>query len=205
MSGPLALVFGGTFDPPHRGHVAMASAAADLVGAAEILVIPAAVNPQRTGAPPAPADERLALVRLAFRGEPRAEVLDLEMSRGGPSYTIDTLRDLAARRPGASFRLLIGSDQAVNFTTWRDWREVARLAEPAIVVRPPHEAASLAAELRRIHGADADRWIARILPLPPTPERSTAIRVALAAGLAPDDLDPEVAGRCLSRGLYRDG
>ena len=191
---PLRLgLFGGTFDPPHRGHVAIARAAADLVGATSILVIPAAINPQRSGSPPAPADDRLAMARLAFRHEPRAEVLDLEVVRGGPSFTIDTLRELARLRPGTRFRLLVGSDQAVNFTTWRDWREIERLAEPAIVVRPPHDAATLAAELRRLHGSDADRWIARILPIAPTPERSTAIRAELAAGRVPEDLDPEVA------------
>jgi nicotinate-nucleotide adenylyltransferase len=203
MSGPVALVFGGTFDPPHRGHVAIARAAADLVGAASILVIPAAFNPQRSGSPPAPADDRLAMTRLAFRHEPRAEVLDLEIARGGPSWTIDTLRELARQRPGTRFRLLIGGDQAVNFTTWREWREVERLAEPAIVARPPLDAASLAAELRRVHGPDDDRWIARILPIPATPGRSTAIRTALAEGLPTDELDPEVLRHCRERGLYR--
>ena len=198
---PIALVFGGTFDPPHRGHVAIASSAADLVGARSILVIPAAVNPQRTGTPPSPAADRLAMSRIAFRNEPRAEILDLEILRGGPSWTIDTLRELARLRPGTRFRLLVGSDQAVNFTTWREWREIERLAEPAIVVRPPHDAATLAAELRRLHGSDADRWIARILPIAPTPERSTAIRAELAAGRVPEDLDPEVASWIAGRSL----
>jgi nicotinate-nucleotide adenylyltransferase len=196
----VALVFGGTFDPPHRGHVAIARSAADLVGAGSILVLPAAVNPQRTGTPPSPAADRLAMARIAFRNEPRAEILDLEVGRGGPSYTIDTLRELARLRPGTRFRLLVGSDQAVNFTTWREWREVERLAEPAIVIRPPHDAASLAYELHRLHGAEADRWIARILPIAPTPERSTAIRAELAAGRVPDDLDPEVARYVAERG-----
>lgn len=202
MSGPVALVFGGTFDPPHRGHVAIARAAADLVGATSILVIPAAINPQRTGSPPAPAADRLAMARLAFRDEPRAEVLDLEIARGGPSYTIDTLRELARLRSDTRFRLLIGGDQAANFTTWREWREVERLAEPAIVARPPLDAAPLAAELRRVHGAEADRWIARILPVPVTPERSTEIREALAAGRIPPDIDPVVARYAAGRGLW---
>lgn len=202
MSGPVALVFGGTFDPPHRGHVAIAQAAADLVGASSILVVPAAINPQRSGSPPAPAADRLAMTRLAFRHEPRAEVLDLEIARGGPSFTIDTLRELARLRPGIRFRLLIGGDQAVNFTTWREWREVERLAEPAIVARPPLDAAALTAELRRVHGAEANRWTARILPVPTTPERSTAIREALAAGSATDDLDPGVARYAVERGLW---
>lgn len=202
MSEPVALVFGGTFDPPHRGHVAIARAAADLVGATSILVIPAALNPQRSGSPPAPAADRLAMARLAFRDEPRAEVLDLEIARGGPSFTIDSLRELARLRPGTRLRLLIGGDQAVNFTTWREWREVERLAEPAIVARPPLDAASLAAELRRVHGPDADRWTARILPVPTTPERSTDIRAALSAGLIPPEVDPAVARYAAGRGLW---
>ena len=100
MSAPVTLVYGGSFDPPHAVHARIASEAADVVGASRILVVPAGVNPQRTGRPPAPAEHRLAMVRLAFADDPRVIVDDRELRRAGPSYTVDTLEALAAERPG---------------------------------------------------------------------------------------------------------
>ena len=208
MQRPPALVFGGTFDPPHRVHVAMARAAADALGARAVLVIPAAINPQRVdGRPPAPGEERLAMARIAFRDEPRAAVLDLEIRRAGPSYTVDTLRALhdAGEAP---LRLLVGSDQALNLPTWRSWEEVVRLAPPAIVVRPPFTQATLAQAFRERRPEDAEAWIDRILPIPPVAMASTDVRAALAGGAEsphrePPDLDPAVLSYLRARDLYR--
>jgi nicotinate-nucleotide adenylyltransferase len=202
--GP-ALVFGGTFDPPHRRHVEMARRAADELGARSILVIPAALNPQRSAALPAPASDRLELATLAFRDEPRARVLDLELRRSGPSYTIDTLRTLHEQGE-APLRLLIGSDQALNFPTWKSWREVVALAPPAIVLRPPHDRANFAALARERFGGDAPAWIDRVLPLEPVELSATALREALARGVsatALDGLAPDVARAIDQRLLYR--
>jgi nicotinate-nucleotide adenylyltransferase len=198
------LVFGGTFDPPHRRHVEMASAAADALDAAAILVIPAALNPQRANALPVAAEERLALARIAFAKEPRAQVLDLEVRRGPPSYTIDTLEELA-RLGHANLRLLLGSDQALNLPTWRAWRDVVRLAPPAIVVRPPLDRDAL----RRAFAErfdDPDRWMDRVLAVAPQDLSSTEVRAALASGdeaRLRDLLDPAVARAIRERGLYR--
>src|SRR5215471_7567882 len=98
-------VMGGTFDPIHLGHVAMAEAAADCAGLDRVLLIPASVPPHRAAAT-APAGDRLAMVRLAAAGHPRLEVSDIELRRAGPSYTADTLRPLARDRPGAELHLL---------------------------------------------------------------------------------------------------
>ncbi|MFO0826597.1 MAG: nicotinate (nicotinamide) nucleotide adenylyltransferase [Phycisphaerales bacterium] len=196
------LVFGGTFDPPHRVHADIARRAADILGAEEIWVIPAAVNPQRTGAPPAPPDDRLAMTRIAFRHEPRARILDVEIRRGGPSYTIDTLRELRAKddRP---MRLLIGSDQALNFPTWRSWRDVAELAPPAIVLRPPHDAATFARDATAAFGPEAPAWIERVLPIPPVDMSATDVRLGVARGASTSrELDDEVAGYVREHRLY---
>jgi nicotinate-nucleotide adenylyltransferase len=201
------LVFGGTFDPPHRAHVAMATAAADALGATTILVVPAFLNPQRSDRPPTDARHRLAMTRLAFALDPRVEVLDIEIARGGASYTVDTLRSL--RGLGyAPMRLLIGGDQALGFRSWRAWEDVVALAEPIIVVRPPDDRASLCAKLSEAHPNDAARWHARILDCPPIPMASTDVRAALAAprdALQPpiDGLDPAVLAYIDAHGLYR--
>lgn len=203
--GAPTIVFGGTFDPPHRRHVEMASAAADAVGAREILVIPAALNPQRLTAAPAPAEDRLELVRLAFRDEPRATVLDAEIRRGPPSFTIDTLRELNARGHG-DLRLLVGSDQALNLPTWRAWREIVATAPPLIVLRPPHTPESFA-DLARSRFDDPERWIAWVLPIAPLDVSSSAIRASLAhGGTSPstaEKLDDEVLAAIRRRHLYK--
>jgi nicotinate-nucleotide adenylyltransferase len=197
------LVFGGTFDPPHARHVQMARLAADAVGADGVLVVPAAVNPQRTGTPPSPAEHRLAMVRRAFAADPRAWVDDREIRRGGPSFTVDTLESIAREHPGARLRLLLGGDQALNFASWRLPERIEALAEPVVVPRPPLDAASLRRELTARTGGE--RWTDRVLPEMPVDVRSTELRATLAEGRTPSAslLDPAVADYALANRLYR--
>lgn len=205
MNTSITLVQGGTFDPPHARHVRMASQAADALGATRILVVPAAVNPQRTGRPPSPPEHRLAMTRLAFAGEPRAVVDDREIRRGGPSFTVDTLESLAKERPGERLRLLIGGDQALNFHTWRCPERIVALAEPVVVPRAPLDAAALATELRHRLGDAGSAWAPRILQLDAEPHASTGLREKLSRGERPDAalLAPEVTDYALRHGLYR--
>lgn len=207
------LVFGGTFDPPHRVHVAVASQAADLLKARRLVVVPAARNPLRVDHRAAPPEDRLAMVRLAFADVPRCEVLDLELRRPPPSYTIETLRDLD-RRGAAPMRLLIGSDQALDLPRWRAWREIVALAPPAIVLRPPHDAASYRESVRRLDASEVGptergRLLDGLLPLDPVDMRSTDIREALARVDGAEstseldrELDPRVRDYIRSRLLY---
>ena len=199
------IIFGGTFDPPHRMHVAMARAAADALGARRILVLPAAINPQRLAAPPTHPNHRLAMTRLAFAAEPRAEILDDEIRRSGPSYTIDTVRallDEPALHMTQPLRLLIGSDQARNLGSWRAWRELVSIAEPAIVLRPPDTLASLPVMLAALLGETESAWRQRILPIDPVDLAATSLRAELASGGAPADLDPAVLAYIRREGLY---
>lgn len=203
MSGTVTLVYGGSFDPPHAMHARMATAAADVIGAGAILVLPAGVNPQRTGKPPAPAEHRLAMTRLAFAGDPRVQVDDREMRRGGVSYTVDTLEALHQEHPEARLRLLLGGDQAVNFGSWREPTRIETLAEPVVVPRPPLHAAALRDELARRTGNAA--WIKRVLDIEPVETSSTDVRAMLARGErpGPDLLLPAVADYAMRHGLYR--
>lgn len=126
---------GGTFDPIHLGHVAMAEAAADCAGLDRVLLVPASVPPHRAAAT-APARDRLAMVQLAAAGHPRLEVSDIELRRAGPSYTVDTLRALARERPGSELHLLLGWDAARDIRAWHAPDDVLRLARPVVVTRP---------------------------------------------------------------------
>ena len=126
---------GGTFDPIHLGHVAMAEAAADCAGLDRVLLVPAGVPPHRAAAT-ASARDRLAMVRLAVAGHPRLEASDVELRRPGPSYTLDTLLTLTRERPRGELYLLLGWDAAREIRAWHAPDEVLRLARPVIVSRP---------------------------------------------------------------------
>ena len=203
MNAAVTLVYGGSFDPPHAMHARMATAAADAIGADVILVLPAGVNPQRTGKPPAAAEHRLAMTRLAFAGDARVRVDDREMRRSGVSYTVDTLEELHRLHPSARFRLLLGGDQALNFGSWRQPARIEALAEPVVVPRPPLNAAALREELARRTGSAA--WNTRVLDITPVETSSTDVRVTLARGErpGPDLLLPAVADYAIRNGLYR--
>lgn len=202
------LLFGGTFDPPHRRHVSMACAAASLLDCDRIVVMPAGRSPLRRGVETASPELRLEMARAAFAHEPRAFVSDLEMRRGGTSYTVDTLIALGAgsRRAREDTVLLIGSDQALQFDRWRDSSRIAgELAAPAVVLRPPDTAESFAARCAAA-GGESDAWTARLLPVHPVELSATAIRAALVRGDDPravPGLAPAVADIIARSGAYR--
>lgn len=202
------LLFGGTFDPPHQRHVSMASAAATLLDCDRIVVMPAGRSPLRRGVETAPPELRLAMARAAFAAEPRAFVSDLEMRRGGASYTVDTLLALGAGsdRERTDTVLLIGSDQALQFAQWRDAQRILEgLAAVAVALRPPDDASTFMRRCSDLGGSACD-WTRRLLPLEPVDLSATAIRIALVRG---DDarslpgLDPAVAALIDRSGLYR--
>lgn len=128
-------IFGGTFDPPHAGHLMVAS---DIFAALELnrlLLIPSASPPHKQGLVKATAAQRLEMVRLAVADDERFLVDDIECRRPGASYTVDTLRALRERYPAAELFFVLGVDQMKEFHTWREPDEVARLARLAVVAR----------------------------------------------------------------------
>lgn len=129
-------ILGGSFNPPHRGHLALARTVLELALAEEVVLVPAAMPPHK--APPREADPptRLAMARLLAAEDPRLSVDDLELRRAGPSYSVDTVRQLAAAHPENRYRLIIGSDMAASFASWREYRELLRLAPPLVAERP---------------------------------------------------------------------
>ena len=129
-------LFGGTFDPPHLGHLVLAECARDRLRLDEVRFIPAGQPPHKAGARISPAAARLAMVRLAVRGNRAFVVATVETRRGGPSFTVDTLRRVAAESPRARLFLLMGADSLDDFATWREPEAVVRLATLAVARRP---------------------------------------------------------------------
>ena len=129
-------MFGGTFDPPHIGHVAVAKDVADLLRLDRVLWVPAGDPPHKLQSAVSEANVRLEMARVAAQGDARFEVLDMEVRREGPSYTVDTLRALRAELgAGAALFLILGVDQLEAFDAWRLPEEITRLATLAVMDR----------------------------------------------------------------------
>ena len=193
------VVLGGTFDPVHLGHLAAAEQARDLAGADEAWLIPANTPPHR-GATVASPGDRLDLLRAAAAGRDRLRVLDLELRRPGPSYTADTLAELAAEHPGTEIWFALGTDAARDIPTWHRRDEVLDSARFLLLNRGGVGEVD-AAEAARL-GFAPERT--RIVHIDSPPISATEVRRRAAAGLATDDLVPGSVARLIDeRGLYR--
>lgn len=128
-------LFGGTFDPPHLGHVLAAMDAAEALALDQLIWVPAATQPLKAGVPSADAEHRLAMTRLAAALDPRFSVEALEVKRGGLSFTIDTVRAFRERQPAAALFLLLGADAAASLPKWRDPEGIRAMAEIVVLTR----------------------------------------------------------------------
>jgi nicotinate-nucleotide adenylyltransferase len=169
-------VFGGAFDPPHVAHVALAQAAVEQLQLDQLRIFPTgqAWHKAQSLTPP---EHRLALAEVAFGGLPRTVIDDRELRRPGPTYTIDTLRELKAEHPAAQLFLVMGEDQAISLTRWREWEAIVQLAIICVAERPsaPAHAGSPPPGLP----AQAEL---RLLRLPSMTESATEVRGRVAQG-----------------------
>ncbi|HUI64828.1 MAG TPA: nicotinate-nucleotide adenylyltransferase [Bacteroidota bacterium] len=129
-------IFGGTFDPIHHGHLIVAEYVREHVALDRIIFIPTDISPHKQAANPASAKDRLAMLREAIRSNPFFECADVEVARGGVSYTVETLRTLKQRSPSEELYLLIGADNIADFLSWREPGEIVRLAQIIVMNRP---------------------------------------------------------------------
>lgn len=190
-------VFGGTFNPPHNGHVRLAKAAADELKLDKLLVIPSCIPPHKIAAKLADGQERLEMCRLAFGCDPRFEVSPMELERGSRSYTVETLRELKALYPDSELYFIVGSDMLESFDKWYLWQEILSLSVLCAASREE----GYSSDLSRF-GKLAERI--KIITLDPLEVSSTQIRNS-AGEVSPELLDPKVAAYIREHGLYDDG
>lgn len=150
-------ILGGSFDPPHLGHLLAAGDAFEALALDRLVFIPAAAQPLKQGLATAPAAHRLAMVHLLVGGDPRFAVDPIEIDRDGLSYTVDTLEAYAATHPAAERFFLVGADVLSSFGRWREPERITQLAQLTVLQRagelrelPPLGAAPLVLQTRRI-------------------------------------------------------
>ena len=190
-------IMGGTFDPPHLGHVAAATAAWRQLGLDEVRVIPAGRAPLRSAEPVASAEQRVAMTRKAFAECPWAVVDEREVRRQGMSWSVETARELAREFPAARLVWILGADQLARLDRWKEAAELCSLVEFAVLARdevPLEPPAALRDRIRLIR-----------LEAPRVPVSSTALREALRRGDQPRNGLPSAVARHIDEhALYQD-
>ena len=211
--GEPALLFGGTFDPPHHGHIELAIDARDTLFPRNgwLIFVPAARNPHKPTGPRAGDAHRAAMLRLAAQGHDRVTVWTEELDRAAaagddssPSFWVDTLvtaRDLVGQK--TPLRFLIGADQALAFNRWHEHKRILSLAEPAVMLRSPCESREAFRRQLIESGLDPAAWMPRIACTRTLDARSTDVREALDHGIEPAHLlGPAVLEYIAEHGLY---
>ncbi len=131
-------IFGGTFDPPHNGHLALAEAALEHLNLDEVIWVPAFRNPHKEGPTGASTKERFEMIQLAIAGNPKFAISDIEIRRRGPSYSVDTLSELKEVVPG-DYWLLLGLDSALDLPRWKGYLRILKMARLGCVLREAHD------------------------------------------------------------------
>lgn len=184
-------VLGGSYDPIHHGHLLAAVALRETLGLDEVLLVPAGSQPFKAGQHLATADDRAAMVGLAVAGVAGLRLDRREVDRSGPSYTVDTLRGLASERPEAHLVLLIGSDAAVEFPSWKEAEMIRTLAEVVVFARSGGSTGAVVGQ--------------PVVSVPLVELSATSVRERVAQGLSirfmvPEQVEEYIATHRLYRG-----
>lgn len=187
-------IYGGTFDPIHRTHLDIARAALQHAGLDRVIFVVAAVPPHKSNEVYASAEDRYTMAAAAVAKEPGMSASRMELNRTGPSYTVDTLRELHAAHPKAHLHLVVGGDSLMDLPKWREPRVIAELARILVVPRPGADALIPPALAGHVD----------FLPFEESGLSSTEIRAAIARGENTETLLPRaVRGIIDAKGLYR--
>jgi nicotinate-nucleotide adenylyltransferase len=183
-------IFGGAFDPVHNGHLALGECAVQMYDLDAFFFVPCADSPHTHKSVRLAAEHRLAMLKLAVADRPSLSVSEIELKRGGISYTVDTLNEFEDLFPDAFIRLFIGSDNYPSFSTWRRYKEILQKAHVTVIVRD-----DFAPEL-------AEGF--EFMPMPQIALSSSQIRGEVAAGTDVSGfVPPSVAAYIRQHGLYR--
>jgi nicotinate-nucleotide adenylyltransferase len=192
-------ILGGTFNPPHIGHLACARAALEQLQLTRVLLVPARVPPHKAVECEPGPEHRFEMCRLTAAAE-RLDASRIELDREGPSYTVDTLRLLHEQAPDDELTLIVGSDMAVDLPTWRDPEGILRLAALAVAARSGAERERVRQRLAVQRGAEG----VALLDMQEVDVSSSLVRERVARGLEIDDLVAHgVAEYIEDHGLYR--
>ncbi len=200
-------ILGGSFNPPHNGHLALAEDARRELALDRVLLMPLHTPPHKPGGEDPGPLHRLEMCRLAVAGTEGIEVSALEIERGGPSYTADTLSEVHASDPEAELTFIVGADTALTLPGWRRPERVLSLARLAVASRPGSDEGAVLATLARIplDGRTGERASPQVvfLSMAPVEASSSLARERLAAGASTEGLlAPAVASYIAEQGLY---
>jgi nicotinate-nucleotide adenylyltransferase len=192
-------VLGGTFNPPHEGHLRCARQALAQLGLDRVALMPVRVPPHKEAHDDPGPQHRLAMCRLAAAGDDRLAVSEAELGRAGPSYTVDTLQALEAEDPGRALTFILGADMARTLPGWREPATILRLARLAVAERDAIKRREIRLALAQLDPQERITF----LDMPPIDVSSSAVRERVAAGLPIDGLVPAgVAGYIHEHDLY---
>jgi nicotinate-nucleotide adenylyltransferase len=195
-------ILGGTFNPPHLGHLVCAQEAHEQLGLDRVVLMPAGIPPHKAVAVDPGAEARHELCRLAIGGDGRFAVSRLELDRPGRSYTVDTLRALRDDSPQDDLTFIVGGDMARSLPTWREPAAVLELATLAVAERAGSGREDIRGELRALPGARGER--VRFFDMPRVDVSSSMVRERVATGRPIRYLVPDaVAGAIVEHGWYR--
>jgi nicotinate-nucleotide adenylyltransferase len=193
-------ILGGTFNPPHVAHLVCARAALEQLGLDRVALVPVAAPPHKP-LPDDPGPEvRLELCRRAAARDERLEVSDIEVRRGGPSYTVATLEEIHAERPEDELTFIAGGDMAASLPEWREPERVLELARFAVAEREGAEREEIERRTARLAGRERIVFF----DMPRLDVSSSEVRARVAAGRPIDELvSPAVKAYIDELGLYR--
>jgi nicotinate-nucleotide adenylyltransferase len=188
-------IFGGSFDPVHNAHLAIARVCQDQAKLDEVWFTPTAIQPLKQKGPRATDAHRIEMVRLAIREEPTWRVCTIEIDRGGFSYSVDTLRQIHEELPDADLFFLIGADALQDVAKWKEPREIFRMATPLVVRRAAQHAPDVD-QLKLLCTTDTQP---RLIDMPAMNVSSSEIRRRVAAGELLDELVPAAVAKFINQ------